>query len=130
MLAFVSMGSDVVDRLVAALQGYDAAAIRALSVPGLRHWISITEEEHGLDRLLATLERERSVVADVTMDVRRRVDTADGVVLMLTVDGTTNGGATFHIPVCLVVTFVGGLITRIDEYANIDHAKGLLAEMT
>ena len=42
---------------------------------------------------------------------------------------TTVGGSVFHIPVCLVVTIAAGLITRIDEYADIDRAKGLLAEM-
>lgn len=119
----------VVDALLTAMTSYDVDAMRAVSSPGLRHWLSISEQEQGLDELLATFAKERSVVAEATFDLRRRVETADGAVLMLTVDGRTNGGATFHIPVCVVVGVEDGKVVRLDEYANVDRAKELLKEI-
>jgi uncharacterized protein len=119
----------VVDALVEAMTSYDVEAMRELCAPEMRHWLSITEQEQGLDGLLATFSKERSVTAESTFDVRRRVETADGAVLMLTVDGRTKGGATFHIPACVVVSVADGKVVRIDEYANVDRAKALLQEI-
>ena len=119
----------VVDALLVAMASYDVEAMRSLCSPEIRHWLSITEQEQGLDALLATIAREREVVADATFELRRRVETADGAVLMLTVDGWTRGGAEFHIPVCVVVAVEGGRVVRLDEYANVDRAKDLLREI-
>jgi limonene-1,2-epoxide hydrolase len=128
-MAVVGADVEFVDRLVSAMQAYDGEAVRALCAPGFRHWVSLSEQESGLDQLIATLQRERAVVAAATMVVRRQVATDAGVTLMLTVDGTTKNGAAFHIPVCLVITLEDGRMTRIDEYANVDRAKDLIAEM-
>ena len=119
----------VVDALLDAMQAYDADALRALCSPDLRHWLSITEQEQGLDELLALVKLEREAVAHASFEVRRRLDTGQGAVLMLTVDGTTGGGASFHIPVCVVVEVEDGVVVRIDEYANVEKAAGLLAEI-
>jgi len=118
-----------IDDLLAAMTNYDVDAMRRLCSPDLRHWLSITEQEQGIDELLATIARERDVVADADFVVRRRVDTADGAVLMLTVDGRTHNGATFHIPVCVVAAIDDGKVVRIDEYANLERAQDLLQEM-
>ena len=122
-------GLDVVDQMLAALARYDTDGIRALSHPGLRRWLSVTEVEDDLETLLTTVERERTTVADATFTLRRRIDTVEGAVLLLAVDGTTTGGAAFHIPVCLVLTIRDGLVMRIDEFANLDGARALLREM-
>jgi ketosteroid isomerase-like protein len=120
---------EVVDRLLDALSSYDTDAIRSLCSPDLRHWLSITEREQGVDELLATVDRERQLVADSNFALRRRVETVDGAVLMLTVDGRTKRGASFHIPVCLVVAVEGDKVVRLDEFANVDQARELLKEM-
>lgn len=117
------------DELLDALERYDADAVEKLVDPGLVHWINLTQQEQGADGLLATLRLERDVVAAATFRVRHRVASAEGFVLQLDVDGTTKKGSDFHIPVCLVVAVDGGRITRIDEYANSDHVKPLLAEL-
>ena len=120
---------DVIDRMLTAMAEYDAEAVRELSTPGLRRWLSITEEETGLDDLVATIETERAVVATAAFTLKRRIDTADGAVLMLSVEGSTKRGSAFHIPVCLVLTTEGDRVSRIDEYANLERAKGLITEM-
>ena len=119
----------VVDALFDAMRTYDTDAMRAVCSPGLRHWLSITEHEQGLEELLATVAAERDVVDDARFILRRRVETADGAVLMLTVDGTSKGGAAFHIPVCIVVAVENGEVVRIDEYANVERAQDLLREI-
>jgi ketosteroid isomerase-like protein len=120
---------DVINELIAAMSTYDVNATRVLCAPDARHWGSITEQEQGLEQLLAVMAREREIVADATFEVRNRVTTEDGAVLMLTVDGMTKSGAAFHIPVCLVIRLEGDQIVRMDEYANVDKAGALLAEI-
>ena len=127
MLASVSV--DVISDLLAAISTYDDEGMRKACAPDVVRWLSLTEEETGLEELLATVVRERSVVDHATFSLRQRTDTADGAVLMVTVNGLTKGGASFHIPVCLVVTVAGGLVTRIDEYANLENAGELIKEM-
>lgn len=120
---------DVITELIAAMSAYDAEATRALCAPDARHWVSLTEQEQGIDDLVGLMKREGEVVADATFEVRSRVATENGAVLMMTVDGTTKGGAKFHIPICLIVTLDGDKIVRLDEYANVDKAKDLLREI-
>lgn len=120
---------ELADELLDALGRYDAEAVEKLVDPGLVHWINLTQQEQGVDGLLATLRLESKTVADATVRIRRRTRTADGFVAQFDVDGTTKLGASFHIPVCLVVAVEGDRITRIDEYANSDHVEPLLAEL-
>lgn len=120
---------DVITELIAAMSAYDADATRALCAPDARHWVSLTEQEQGIDELLALMAREGAVVAEANFEVRNRIATENGAVLMLTVDGTTKGGAKFHIPVCLIVAVEGDKVVRLDEYANVDQAKDLLREI-
>lgn len=117
----------VVQAFVDALSTYDAAALRSLCSPTVRHWVSVSEREQGLDGLLSVLETERDVVKDASFDVD--VVGQESVVIRMTVDGTTHLGATFHIPVCLVVTYEGDKVAHIAEYANLERAQDLVAEL-
>ena len=119
----------LIDALLAALSTYDADALAKLLDPEFRHWLSITEQEQGADGLVAVLRLERKHVAAVDMRERRRVRTEDGFVLMLDVDGTTNGGNTFRVPVCLVATVAADRIVRLDEYADASRVAPLLREL-
>lgn len=117
------------DRLVEALARYDADAVDALLDDGFVHWLNLTGSEQGREGLLATLRLERDHIKEATFDVRRRVATDEGFVLQMTAAGTTNGGRTYRIPVCIVATVGGGRISRIDEYASSDHVAPLLQEL-
>jgi ketosteroid isomerase-like protein len=123
------VATDLIDAFLEAMTTYDTDTLRSLCSPDLRHWLSVSGEEQGLDHVLATIAKEREVVDDATFVVRRRVETVEGVVLMLTVDGRTRGGAAFHIPVCLVIGVDHDKIVRLDEYANLDGAQELIREM-
>ncbi len=120
----------LIDAFIAALATYDADALTELLGPDFRHWLSITEQEQGADGLVAVVRLEREHVAKVDMQERRRVRTEDGFVLMLDVEGTTNGGHTFRVPVCLVATVATGRIVRLDEYADASRVAPLLRELS
>ena len=120
----------VADTLIDAVSRYDGAALRSLCADEFVHWLNLTGQEQGPDALAALLDAERQVVAGASVTERRRTATDDGVVLQLTVEGTTRGGAAFRVPVCLVVAMGGGRVVRLDEYASSDHVKPLVRELS
>ena len=123
--------TDLADRLLDALSRYDADAVAALLDDDLVHWLNLTEQEQGRDGLLGTLRLEREHVAETTFEARSKTCTDDGFVLQLVAAGTTKGGRTYRIPVCLVATVSpdGSRVVRIDEYASSHHVQPLLQEL-
>lgn len=119
----------LVDRLLDAFGRYDADALAPLLAPQMRHWINVTEQEQDAAATIAQLQLEARHVTDTRFNVRHHVETDEGFVLQLVVEGSTTGGETFRVPACLVVAVREGLITRIDEYVDIAAARPIIAEM-
>ena len=120
---------DVATTLMQALAGYDAETLGDLLAPDATRWLNLTEEETSRDDLLDLMRLEREHVRSSQFTERSRATTERGFVLQFDCDGVTAGGASFHIPVCLVVEVADGVIVRMDEYANISHVKPLLREL-
>jgi ketosteroid isomerase-like protein len=131
VLVSVASGSDVplADRLLAAFEAHDPEAVAACLTPDVRRWLNITDEEIGLDGILALVAAEHAVVAVSKMVLRRRLDTEDGFVLQFDADGTTHSGEDYHIPVCLVATVDGDRVCRIEEYADLGQAQPIVRAM-
>lgn len=121
--------TELVDRLLDAFGRYDAEALAPLLAPGMRRWVNITEQEQDGAATIAHLELEAQHIADAHFEVRQQVATDEGFVLQIVVEGTTKGGVAFRVPACLVVAVDDGLITRIDEYADIAAARPIIKEM-
>jgi len=117
------------DRLLAAFEAHDPAAVSACLAPDVVRWLNITDEEMGLEGILALVAAEHAVVAESKMRLRRRLDTEDGFVLQFDADGTTVAGEPFHIPVCLVVTLAGDRVARLEEYADLSQAQPIVRAM-
>lgn len=117
------------DRLLAAFEAHDPEAVSACLAPDTRRWLNITDEEMGLDGILALVVAEAAVVAESKMRLRRRLDTEEGFVLQFDADGTTVGGEPYHIPVCLVVTLDGDRVARLEEYADLGQAQPIVRAM-
>jgi ketosteroid isomerase-like protein len=112
--------------LLAAFEAHDPDAVAALLTPDVVRWLNITDAEMGLESIRALVAAERSVVTESTMTLRRRLDTAEGFVLLFDADGTTIAGERYHIPVCLVATLAGDRIARLDEFADLGQAQPIL----
>jgi ketosteroid isomerase-like protein len=119
----------VAERLLAAFQAHDPEAVAACLTPGARRWLNITDEEMGLDGILALVKAEGAVVAESRMTLRRRHATEDGFVAQFDADGTTLDGEPYHIPVCLVVTLDGDRVARMEEYADLGQAQPIVRAM-
>lgn len=120
---------DLADALMSALSTYDVTKLDALLASDMTRWLSITEEETGRDALLRSVEAEREHVSELNLELRRRIRTDEGFVLLFTARGITRRGADFRIPVCLVVTERDGKVVRLEEYAALHDARALLSEM-
>lgn len=129
MSAAAGMKAALAEQLLAAFEAHDPDAVSACLTPGVRRWLNITDEEMGLDGILALVAAEHAVVAESTMKLRRRLDTDDGFVLQFDADGTTVAGEPYHIPVCLVVTLDGDRIARLEEYADLGQAQPIVRAM-
>lgn len=121
--------NELADRLLDAFGRYDAAALAPLLAPDMRRWVNITEQEQDAAATIAHLELEAKHIADARFEVRGQVTTDEGFVLQIVVEGTTTGGTPFSVPACLVVAVQDGLITRIDEYADIAAARPIIKAM-
>ena len=121
--------AELADRLLAAFEAHDPEAVSGCLTPDVRRWLNITDEEMGLDGILALVKAEHAVVAESKMRLRRRLDTEDGFVLQFDADGTTVAGEPYHIPVCLVATVDGDRVARLEEYADLGQAQPIVRAM-
>ena len=115
------------DDLVEHLQRYELPS--RLLREGAVHYLNFADVEQPAATTAGMLALEGQVVARSQMEVRRRVRTDEGFVLQMTSTGVTRAGTAYRVPVCLVVTVEGGLIARIDEYADSEQVKPLLEEV-
>jgi hypothetical protein len=122
--------SDLVDEFITALASYDTDRLATLCTPEMVHWLSLTEREQDCALFLTHLRRERDLVAHSALTVRNRVQSGATSILMLQLDGSLHGGATFGVYTALVLTERDGRIVRIDEIADVSHSKALIASLT
>jgi hypothetical protein len=121
--------SPLAERLVEAFSSYDAVALEPLLAPDVIHWVNITQQEQGRDRMLKQIGAEGRYIATAEFELREHAETGEGFVLQLVVSGETTVGAPFTVPVCLVVRVDGDRVVRIDEYASVDHAQPIIDAM-
>jgi ketosteroid isomerase-like protein len=118
--------TDLAPRFVEAVTRVDLDALRACLAPDARFWVNIGPSEYSVDERLAVLELERQNLREHDAIDVCITPTDHGFVAQLTSVGTTTGGDSMRVCVCLVATVDNGLITRVDEYADSAAAAPLI----
>jgi ketosteroid isomerase-like protein len=110
------------DRLFAAIEAGDVAAVRDLYAPDAVIWHNYDEVEQPPDANLAVLQWVVDNLADRRYEDIRRQITDTGFVQQHVLRFTRDG-APQEVPACLVATCSDGHITRIDEYLDSAHIR-------
>lgn len=106
------------DRFLHALRTFDADAMTQLLASDAIAWLNVGNRERSVEEIIATLRLERELVRSSTLRMRHQTSTEDGFVVQFAFEGTTRGGADFHIPICIVAHVVDGRIASFDEYTD------------
>jgi ketosteroid isomerase-like protein len=122
----MSGSSDLAERFVDAVMHVDVDRLRACLAPDAVFWVNIGPSEFTLEQRLAVLELEGQHLAEHSAEDVRVTTTEHGFVAQLVSVGTTTGGESLRVEVCLVAKVHEGLVTRVDEYADSEAAKPLL----
>ena len=114
-------------REIAESGSHDALA--DLCADDVVYWNNITCTEQTMDKLLRFARTEEEHLLDRRAE-DLRMDVADwGVVQRMIIRGHTPLGDEIAIPMCAVFTVTDGVVTRIDEYLNVEHARPLYKSM-
>lgn len=117
--------SELADRLFAAIQEGDVAAVAALYANDAVIWHNFDGIEQSRDANLAVLTWMTRNVDKLRYEDIDRHDIEGGFVQQHVLRGTTKAGAELEVPSCLIVHVDGGRITRIDEYLDPAHLRAL-----
>ena len=118
MTATASSALDVADRLFAAIESGDIAAVAELYTPATTVWHNYDRIAQDRDQNLRTLGWVVKTVRGIRYDEVRRQETPTGFVQQHVIRGTTASGAEVAIDACMVVRVVDGKIVRIEEYLD------------
>jgi len=113
-----STAARIADRLVAAIEAGDLDAVRDLYAPDVVVWANFDDTRRDREsslRVLAWLVRSTT---RRRYEVVRRHQVDGGVVQQHVLHGTTEAGADFAMPACLVLRVEGEHIVAIDEYLD------------
>ena len=113
------------DRLVAAIEAGDTAAVRECYAPGARIWHNFDQAEQDVDGNVRTLQWMVGRLSDRRYEVVRRVALPDGYLQEHVLRGTTSSGANLEMPACLIVTVDDGRISVLREYLDTAQAAVL-----
>jgi len=116
----------VADRLMAALEAQDGAAVAACYAPGARIWHNFDGIEQTVEENVATLLWLAKRLRDWKYEIVARHVFDGGYVQQHVLTGTLNDGSAFRMPACVIVRVQGdGLVTRLEEYLDTGHTKAL-----
>lgn len=106
------------DRFLHALRTFDADVLTQVLAPDAIGWRNLGNRERSAEEIVESIRLERTLVRSSTIHVRHQASTEDGFVVQFVFEGTTRGGADFHIPICIVAHVVDGRIGSFDEYTD------------
>ena len=113
------------DRVMAAIELGDSAAIAACYAQDARIWHNFDGVAQTLEENLATVAWIEKRLANRKYEIVARHAFDGGYVQQHVLTGTLTSGEPFRMPACLVVRVKNGKITRLDEYLDTGHTKAL-----
>lgn len=117
------------DRLVAAVESGDEAAMREIYSPELAFVLYTDGETRDREAAIAAFVTLRRAMSDVRLRVFDRQLTETGYVSQQVLDFTAPDGMRMSVPHCLIVAVRDGRIARIDEYLDSQQLAPLLAQV-
>ena len=125
--SFAGSPTSIAKRLFAAIEAGDIAAVEKLYAPAIVNWHNYDGVEQSLSENLRTLRWLTRNATDLRYEEIRLQETPRGFVQQHVLRATGPGGVRLEIPACMVGTVNDGQITRIDEYLDSAHVRGLMA---
>jgi ketosteroid isomerase-like protein len=125
--SFADSPTAIAKRLFAAIEAGDIAAVEELYAPAIVIWHNYDGVEQSLSENLRTLRWLTRNATDLRYEEIRLQETPRGFVQQHVLRATGPGGVRLEIPACIVGTVNDGQITRIDEYLDSAHVRGLMA---
>lgn len=125
--SFAGSPTAIAKRLFAAIEAGDIAAVEKLYAPAIVIWHNYDGVEQSLSENLRTLRWLTRNATDLRYEEIRLQETPRGFVQQHVLRATGPGGVRLEIPACIVGTVNDGQITRIDEYLDSAHVRGLMA---
>lgn len=125
--SFADSPTAIAKRLFAAIEAGDIAAVEKLYAPAIVIWHNYDGVEQSLSENLRTLRWLTRNATDLRYEEIRLQETPRGFVQQHVLRATGPGGVRLEIPACIVGTVNDGQITRIDEYLDSAHVRGLMA---
>ncbi len=120
--------ADVADRLFAAIENGDAAAVEALWDDDVLVWKSAEPEDQAKSRALRVIAWFMDTTTTRRYEILDRHYFDSGFVQQHVLHATGRNGGSIAMRVCLVITLgESGLITKIDEYFNPAELEPLLS---
>ena len=117
-MTVASSALDAAERLFAAIQAGDIAAITDLYDPDVRIWHNYDGIDQTRDENLRILGWMAKNVRDLRYEDIRRDEIPGGFVQRHVLYGTGPGGQAFAMPACLFGFVRDGRIVRIEEYLD------------
>lgn len=115
----------LLDRVMAAIESGDRAAVAACYAPDARIWHNFDGVAQTLEENLATLAWIEKRLSNRKYEIVARHAFDGGYVQQHVLTGTLASGEPFRMPACLVVQVKDGKISRLDEYLDTAHTKAL-----
>ena len=109
---------DLAERLCAALERGDAAAVRELYAPDVVVWHNFDDLEQDRDGNLATLAWMTRTLQGLRYEIVRREAIDGGFLQQHVLHASFADGRAVTLPACIVARVADGRITRIDEYLD------------
>ncbi len=117
---------ELADRLFAAIEAGDTAAVAELYAPDVKVWHNYDQIEQGRDANLATLGWMSRKVAGIRYEEVRREVLPDGFLQQHILRGTAPDGTALEVPAILRIYCADGTIGRIEEYLDTAQVSSLM----
>jgi ketosteroid isomerase-like protein len=118
---------DIADRLIGAIAGAHADAVRAVYAPDATIWHNFDERDQTVDENLATLVDLHQRASGLQYTAIRRFVAPGGFVQQHVLVGQAKGGP-LHMPAMIRFWVEAGRITRLEEYLDTRQAMVLYAD--
>ena len=117
---------DVAERLFAAIQSGDTAAVSDVYAPDVKVWHNNDQVTQGRDDNLRVIGWLAKNIPDLRYEEIRRQALPNGFVQQHVLRGTAPNGKLLEVPACIICEVVDGHVTRLDEYLDSAHTAVLL----
>ena len=119
--------TDVADRLFAAIERSDTAAVRQMWSEDIAVWKSAEPEDQAKERALKVITWFIDTTTERRYEILDRQFFDDGFVQQHILHATGRNGGSISMRVCIVIKVgADGLISRIDEYFDPREVEPLL----